>query len=98
MAHQRSCPTIWEVSDDLWETIKILLDKYDPPASTGRPRVAIAPIVGDGEKNVWTRRLGLRGKRRVPGNRQRRNRQCQKDQSLVGLHFFLSTRALSFAH
>ena len=38
MAHQRSYPTIWKVPDDLRETIKILLDEYDPPASTGRPR------------------------------------------------------------
>lgn len=38
MAQERSYPTIWEVSDDLWETITILLDEYDPPASTGRPR------------------------------------------------------------
>lgn len=38
MAQQESYPTIWEVSDDLWEIIRILLDEYDPPASTGRPR------------------------------------------------------------
>ena len=37
MAHQQSYPTIWEVPDDLWEIIRILLDEYDPPASTGRP-------------------------------------------------------------
>jgi len=45
MAHQLSYPTIWEVSDDLWEIIKILLDEYDPPASTGRPRDDRRPIL-----------------------------------------------------
>ena len=45
MAHQRSYPTIWEVSDDLWEIIKILLDEYDPPASTGRPRDDRRPVI-----------------------------------------------------
>jgi transposase len=45
MAHQLSYPTIWEVSDDLWEIIKILLDEYDPPASTGRPRDDRRPII-----------------------------------------------------
>ncbi|MCW5967038.1 MAG: IS5 family transposase [Blastocatellales bacterium] len=38
MAQQQSYLTIWEVPDELWEIIKILLDEYDPPASTGRPR------------------------------------------------------------
>ena len=45
MAPERSYPTIWEVSDDLWETIQILLDEYDPPASTGRPRADRRPIL-----------------------------------------------------
>ena len=45
MAQQQSYPTIWEVSDDLWEIIRILLDEYDPPASTGRPRIDRRPIL-----------------------------------------------------
>ena len=45
MAQQQSYPTIWEVSDDLWEIIRILLDEYDPPASTGRPRHDQCPIL-----------------------------------------------------
>lgn len=45
MAQLLSYPTIWEVSDDLWEIIKILLDEYDPPASTGRPRDDRRPIL-----------------------------------------------------
>lgn len=45
MAQQQSYPTIWEVSDDLWEIIKILLDEYDPPASTGRTRIDRRPIL-----------------------------------------------------
>jgi putative transposase len=31
-------PTIWEVSDALWEIIQSILDELDPPAATGRPR------------------------------------------------------------
>ena len=45
MAWEQSYPTIWEVSDDLWEIIKILLDEYDPPAATGRPRDDRRPIL-----------------------------------------------------
>jgi putative transposase len=33
-----SLPTIWEVSDELWIIIQNILEKLDPPASTGRPR------------------------------------------------------------
>jgi len=32
-------PTIWEVSDELWNIIKRILDELDPPATTGRPRI-----------------------------------------------------------
>ena len=35
----RSLPTIWEVSDNLWAIIQGILNEYDAPASTGRPRV-----------------------------------------------------------
>ena len=31
-------PTIWEIDDQLWETIEIVLKELDPPAATGRPR------------------------------------------------------------
>jgi putative transposase len=31
-------PTIWEVSDELWDIIQPILDELDPPAETGRPR------------------------------------------------------------
>lgn len=31
-------PTIWEVNDELWTIIQPILDQYDPPAWTGRPR------------------------------------------------------------
>jgi len=31
-------PTIWEVSDELWDIIQSILDELDPPAGTGRPR------------------------------------------------------------
>lgn len=32
-------PTIWKVSDELWETIKPILDALDPPSWTGRERI-----------------------------------------------------------
>jgi putative transposase len=31
-------PTIWEVNDDLWSIVQAILDQFDPPAATGRPR------------------------------------------------------------
>ncbi len=31
-------PTIWKVSDELWEIVKPILEELDPPAKTGRPR------------------------------------------------------------
>ena len=31
-------PTIWEVSDELWNIFQSILDDLDPPAKTGRPR------------------------------------------------------------
>lgn len=32
-------PAIWEVSDDLWDQIRVILAEYDPPKATGRKRV-----------------------------------------------------------
>jgi putative transposase len=32
-------PTIWEVSDELWEIIRRILNDLDPPSWTGRRRV-----------------------------------------------------------
>jgi len=34
----RPLPTIWKVSDELWERIEPILMHYYPPARTGRPR------------------------------------------------------------
>ncbi len=31
-------PTIWEVNDELWSIIRVILDELDPPAAIGRPR------------------------------------------------------------
>lgn len=31
--------TIWQVPDDLWNLLKVILDKYDPPHSIGRKRI-----------------------------------------------------------
>jgi putative transposase len=31
-------PTIWEVNDELWNIIQPILEEFDPPAATGRPR------------------------------------------------------------
>ncbi len=38
MAQHKHLPTIWEVPDDLWERIREMIDEYDPPKQTGRPR------------------------------------------------------------
>jgi len=34
-------PTIWEVDDALWSIVKEILDEFDPPAGTGRPRTGL---------------------------------------------------------
>jgi len=31
-------PTIWRVSDHLWDIVKPIIEELDPPAKTGRPR------------------------------------------------------------
>jgi putative transposase len=31
-------PTIWEVSDELWNIVQSIINELDPPAETGRPR------------------------------------------------------------
>lgn len=33
-------PTIWRVPDELWERIEPVLNELDPPAQTGRKRIA----------------------------------------------------------
>lgn len=42
---KKSPPTIWEVPDDLWERIKLLIDELDPPKGTGRPRAEARRIL-----------------------------------------------------
>ena len=43
MAHKRKAveplPTIWNVPNELWQKIRRVLAKHDPPAKTGRPRI-----------------------------------------------------------
>jgi len=34
----KALPTIWKVSDELWQLIEPILAEHDPPATTGRPR------------------------------------------------------------
>ena len=38
-SNTKSLPTIWEVPDDLWEMMACLLERFDPPKNTGRPRI-----------------------------------------------------------
>lgn len=45
MAEETQIPTIWEVSDDLWERIEMLLNEHDPPKPTGRKRVNARAII-----------------------------------------------------
>lgn len=39
ISEQKSLPTIWRTTDELWEKIERILAEYDPPKSTGRSRV-----------------------------------------------------------
>jgi putative transposase len=43
MAHKRrklkALPTIWQVPDELWDKIKPIIQKHDPPKHTGRKRI-----------------------------------------------------------
>ena len=38
-SERKPLPTVWHVPDDLWEKIEPIFKEYDPPKSTGRPRV-----------------------------------------------------------
>jgi transposase len=38
-------PTIWHVPDELWQHIEPLLNELDPPAKTGRKRIAPRPAL-----------------------------------------------------
>ena len=38
-------PTIWHVADELWERIESVLNELDPPAKTGRKRIAARPAL-----------------------------------------------------
>jgi putative transposase len=39
MKKKKALPTIWEVSDELWERMEPLILELDPPKETGRPRI-----------------------------------------------------------
>src|SRR6266545_4903357 len=38
MVRKKRMPTLWEVPDDLWARIEVILEEYDPVKETGRPR------------------------------------------------------------
>lgn len=38
-------PTIWTISDDLWEKIEPILSRHYPPAATGRPRADLRKVL-----------------------------------------------------
>jgi hypothetical protein len=38
LPEEKPLPTIWHVSDQLWEKIDPILAEHDPPKRTGRPR------------------------------------------------------------
>jgi transposase len=38
LPEEKPMPTIWWVSDELWEKIEPILAEHDPPKRTGRPR------------------------------------------------------------
>jgi transposase len=39
LTQHKPLATIWRVPDELWERLEPILNEYDPPKSTGRPRV-----------------------------------------------------------
>jgi len=45
----KTLPTIWQVPDELWNKMKPIIDRYDPPKHTGRkridPRAALDAII-----------------------------------------------------
>lgn len=45
MAEVTPLPTIWEIPDDLWARIEALLQTFDPPKETGRPRAPARAIL-----------------------------------------------------
>lgn len=45
MARTPRMPTLWEVPDDLWARMQGLLERYDPPRATGRPRAEARRIM-----------------------------------------------------
>lgn len=42
---ERPLPTIWEVSDELWERLEPIILQRFPPARTGRPRSDLRRVV-----------------------------------------------------
>jgi putative transposase len=42
---ERSLPTIWEISDELWERLEAIILERFPPALTGRPRGDLRRVV-----------------------------------------------------
>src|SRR5262245_7517818 len=42
---QPELDTIWSVPDELWQLIQPILQEFDPPATTGRPRVDPRPAL-----------------------------------------------------
>ena len=38
MARKPRMPTLWEVPDDLWTRLELILNKEDPIKATGRPK------------------------------------------------------------
>ena len=45
MKKKKPLPTIWEVSDELWQRMEPLILELDPPKETGRPRANPRNIV-----------------------------------------------------
>lgn len=45
MPRKKRMPTLWEAPDDLWHRMEKLIQHYDPPKATGRPREAARRIL-----------------------------------------------------
>ena len=65
----QTLPTIWEIPDDLWKQIHLVILEMDPPRSTGRKRVHPRSIL-DGITIPDAYRLPLGPPAQATGGRQ----------------------------
>src|SRR3954466_4645894 len=60
LPEEKPMPTIWWVSDELWEKIEPILAEHDPPKRTGRPRADQRAVLN---AIIFRLRTGCQGNR-----------------------------------